>query len=120
MKKSEINFAIHLDENHLPLDIRWVASDLKEQGNCKSVLISLWDPKEQNTLKIDLWTKDMSVGEMKKFFHQTLLSLADSFERATGETKISADMRDFCQHFAEKMNLFHTHASDTPKPDNNP
>ena len=56
-------------------------------------------------MKIDLWTKEMKVDEMKKFFHQTFLALADTFERATGEDKMAGDMRDFCEYFAEKMKL---------------
>jgi len=42
---------------------------------------------------------------MKRFYHQTFVSMADSFERATNETSMAADMRDFAIHFAEKMDL---------------
>jgi len=68
-------------------------------------LLSLWDPNEKNTMKIDLWTKDMSIEEMKQFFHQSLLSMADTFEKATGENLICEDLRDYCYHFAEKMKI---------------
>lgn len=105
MKQSEINFKITLDENHIPVGIHWKATDGQENGKSGSVLISIWDPEEKNTFKIDLWTKEMTVEEMKKFFHQTFLSLADTFERATGEDKMAGDMRDFCEYFAEKMHL---------------
>ena len=105
MKTSEIKFTVKLDENNLPLSINWEADSMNEKSVCKSVLIALWDAQEQNTLKIDLWTKDMMVDEMKVFFHQTLVSMADTFKRATGEEKITEDLRDFCTHFAEKMNL---------------
>jgi gliding motility-associated protein GldC len=47
----------------------------------------------------------MSVDEMKRFFHQTLLTMADTFERATAENLICEDLRDYCYHFAEKMNI---------------
>jgi gliding motility-associated protein GldC len=60
---------------------------------------------ENNTLRMDLWTKDMLVDEMKQFYHQTLLSMADTLERATGEDKMAGDMRDFAQYFAEKLKL---------------
>ena len=105
MKTSEINFKVTLDENNLPLNIMWEANEAGEKSSCKSVMITLWDAKESNTLRIDLWTKDMLVDEMKIFFHQTLLSMADTLKRATGEEKIAEDMKDFCAHFAEKMNL---------------
>ena len=45
----------------------------------------------------------MRTDEMKQFFHQTLVSMADTLERATNEDKMAADMRDFCHHFAEKL-----------------
>jgi gliding motility-associated protein GldC len=105
MKKSEIKFAVTVDENNLPVKIDWSADDANEKSTSKSVMIALWDAKENNTLRIDLWTKDMMVDEMKIFYHQCLLSMADTFDRATGETEISKEMRGFAQHFAEKLNL---------------
>ncbi len=105
-KVSEIKVKIGLNENHLPIDMKWSASDGGvEDAKAKAFLLSLWDPNEKNTMKIDLWTKDMSVDEMKQFFHQTLLSLSDTFEKATGEKNICEDLRDYCYHFAEKMNI---------------
>lgn len=56
-------------------------------------------------MKIDLWTKDMSIEEMKQFFHQSLLTMADTFEKATGEKNICEDLRDYCYHFADKMKI---------------
>lgn len=105
MKKSEINFTVSLDENNLPEKIDWKATDGNEESSSKSVMISLWDAKENNTLRIDLWTKDMTVDEMKQFYHQSLLSMSDSFERATNESAIAKDMRGFAQYFGEKMEL---------------
>jgi gliding motility-associated protein GldC len=105
MKKSDIKFTITLDENNLPEKIDWSATDANEQSTSKSVMIALWDAKENNTLRIDLWTKDMMVDEMKQFYHQCLLSMADTFERATGEAEISKEMRGFANYFAEKLEL---------------
>ena len=105
MKTSEIKFTVKLDENKLPISIDWESTDEKEKSECKSIMISLWDKKESNTLRIDLWTKDMLVDEMKQFFHQTLVSMADTFQRATGETEIVGDMKDFSIYFADKMKL---------------
>ncbi len=105
MKKSEIVFTVTLDENNLPDKIDWHASDANEQSTSKAVMIALWDAKENNTLRIDLWTKDMIIDEMKQFYHQSLLSMADTFERATGEVEASKEMRSFAQHFAEKLKL---------------
>ncbi|HEY0030681.1 MAG TPA: gliding motility protein GldC [Bacteroidia bacterium] len=105
MKQSEILFKITLDDNNLPEKIDWSATEGKEQSSSKAVMIALWDAKENNTLRIDLWTKDMMVDEMKQFYHQCLLSMADTFDRATGETETAKEMRGFAQHFGEKMEL---------------
>ena len=86
--------------------MRWEAEGSNEDKSIASAfLLSLWDPNDKNTMKIDLWTKDMSVEEMKQFFHQSLLSMADTFEKATGENLICEDLRDYCYHFAEKMKI---------------
>ena len=105
-KKSEIKIEVELNENNLPVEMKWSAQDGQIHDNPASAfLLSIWDPKEKNTMKIDLWTKDMTIEEMKQFFHQTLLTLADTFEKSTGENLISEDLRDYCYHFAEKMNI---------------
>jgi gliding motility-associated protein GldC len=104
--KSEINFNIELDENRVPEKIQWSAQDgginLEET---KAFLLSVWDSKTQETLRIDLWTKEMPVDEMKLFFHQTLVAMADTYHRATGDEKMTDTMKDFCDYFAEKLSL---------------
>lgn len=105
-KTSEIKVQIGLNDNNLPIRMKWTATDGNiDNQEARAMLLSLWDPNEKNTMKIDLWTKDMSVEEMKQFFHQTLLTLSDTFEKATGEHKICEDLRDYCYHFADKMDI---------------
>lgn len=105
-RNSKIELSIDLNENNVPDTIKWTAqdSDVKDKQS-KAFLLSIWDAKEQNTLRIDLWTADLTVDEMKQFFHQSLLSMADTFEKATGEQNICEDLRDYCYHFADKMNI---------------
>lgn len=106
IKKSEIKITVSLDENSLPVEMNWTASDAGVNNEpCKALVLAFWNEKEQNTLRMDLWNKDMKIDEMKMFFHQTLLTLADTFEKATGEKNICEDLRDYCYHFAEKMNI---------------
>ena len=105
MKKSEIKFIVTLDNNKLPVQIDWSASDADEQSTTKAIMLSLWDAEAQNTLRIDLWTKDMMVDEMKQFYHQSLLSMADTLERATNEKEAAKAMRNFAQEFGEQMKL---------------
>lgn len=105
-KRSAISVKIGLNANNLPLEMHWSAEDGGiENAPAKAMMLSLWNPDDKNTMKIDLWTKDMSVEEMKQFFHQTLLTMADTFEKATGENLIAEDLRDYCYHFAEKMDI---------------
>ncbi|MGB1284435.1 MAG: gliding motility protein GldC [Polaribacter sp.] len=103
---SDIQFKVGLDENKVPEEIFWTAKDGGIDNDAsKAIMISVWDHQQKDTLRMDLWTKDMPVDEMKQFFHQTLVSMSDTFERATNDTKMSATMRDFCDYFAEKLDL---------------
>ncbi|GAL79214.1 gliding motility protein GldC [Algibacter lectus] len=68
-------------------------------------MLSVWDSKTQESLRIDLWTKDMPVDEMKVFFHQTLVAMSNTFNRATQDEKMTATMKDFCDYFAEKLEI---------------
>ena len=103
---SEIKFTVGLDENKIPEEISWSAEDGGiEESTSKALMISVWDHLQKDTLRMDLWTKDMPIDEMKQFFHQTLVSMANTFERATDDQKMSATMRDFCDYFAEKLEL---------------
>ncbi len=104
--KSEIRLTVELDENRVPEKLSWTAKDGGVNAEeAKAMLLSIWDSKAQETLRIDLWTKDMPVDEMKVFFHQTLVAMADTFHRATEDEKMTATMRDFCDYFAEKLEL---------------
>jgi gliding motility-associated protein GldC len=103
---SKIEFSIGLDENKIPEKLNWTA---QEEGitdkEAKALMISVWDSKSKETLRMDLWTKDMPIDEMKQFFHQTLLAMSNSFEKSTNDDKMAATMRDFCDYFAEKLHL---------------
>jgi gliding motility-associated protein GldC len=107
MKTAEIKLTIQLDDNNVPEQIVWESTDAqnKEAVAVKSLMLSVWDPNYQNAMRLDLWTKDMPVDEMKTFFYQTLMTMADTFERATGEKNIVEDLKDYCIHFAEKMEI---------------
>ena len=105
-KTSEIKFIVELDENRIPEKLSWTAQDGGVNAEeAKAMLMSVWDANAKETLRIDLWTKDMPVDEMKQFFHQTLVAMADTFQRATDDEKMADTMRDFCDYFAEKMEL---------------
>ena len=103
---SEIKFEIELDQNRVPEKLFWTAEDggvAKEEA--KAIMLAIWDSKAKETMRIDLWTKDMPVDEMKIFFHQTLVAMSDTFKRATDDEKMTNTMKDFCDYFAEKLEL---------------
>jgi len=104
--KSQIILNVELDENRVPEKLNWTAQDggITDE-DAKALMLSVWDSKAQESLRIDLWTKDMPVDEMKVFFHQTLVAMSNTFNRATQDEKMTATMKDFCDYFAEKLEL---------------
>lgn len=107
MKKSEIKFTVTLDEFKQPVSIDWQAEDSGIEGvkACKSLMIALWDEKEKSTLRIDLWTKEMMVNEMQRFFYESLNSMADTYMRATNDDSTAAELREFSLKFAKKASM---------------
>ena len=103
MKQSEIKFTIGLDENKVPEKIQWEATDSGMEGKkeCGATMLALWDTKENTTLRIDLWTKDMPVEDMKRFFYECFMSMADTYERATQDNENGGEIRKFSEWFAK-------------------
>lgn len=103
-KTSDIRFKIGLDERNVPLDIKWQASDSKndELRDCKSIMISIWDAVQKETLRIDLWTNEMTTDEMHSHYFQSLLSITESYVRATGNPIAMEDIKKFAQELAKK------------------
>ena len=103
---SKIELNVELDENRIPEKLSWTAQDGGiSNADAKAIFLSVWDSKAKESLRIDLWTKDMPVDEMKLFFHQTLVSMTQTFVRATQDEKMGATMKDFTDYFAEKLEL---------------
>lgn len=103
---SIIELKVELDENRIPEKLQWTAEDGGiTDAEAKAMMLSVWDANAQETLRIDLWTKDMPVDQMKVFFHQTLVAMSNTFNRATQDEKMTATMKDFCDYFAEKLEL---------------
>ena len=104
--KQILKFEIELDENHLPVNIEMMASDgVENESNIKALMISAWAAQTKETLRIDLWTKDMPVNEMFIMYHQTMMGMAISLEKATGHEKLAGALRDYCEFFAEQTKI---------------
>ncbi|MGB0869894.1 MAG: gliding motility protein GldC [Flavobacteriales bacterium] len=107
MKKEEIKFNISLDENNIPEKLSWMASDGASQPTpAEACIISIWDPKEENALRIDLWTKEMKMDAMKHLIHQTMATLGDTYLRATNDEKLAGEIKQFSEYFAKEAKLY--------------
>ena len=103
MRKTKITIDIELDENHVPEKMTWDAQDGGvENQETKAVMISVWDEKTSEALRIDLWTKDMPVDHMKRFYHQIIVSLGQTYLRATGEEDVAGWLEEVAEDFALK------------------
>jgi gliding motility-associated protein GldC len=105
-KESPISIRVQLDENKVPERIFWSAPDggvTNEEA--KAMLLSFWDGEQQETLRMDLWVKEMPLDQMQQFFHQTLLTMSDTYQRATEDVQMANALKDFCDFFAEQRQL---------------
>ena len=68
-------------------------------------MVSAWASETKETLRIDLWTKDMPVSEMFIMYHQTMMSMAATLEKSTGQSKLAAALRDYCDFFSEQTQI---------------
>lgn len=94
-----------MDENRVPDAIQWNATDSSAENaqKAKAMMISFWDSADKAALRIDLWTKDMMVDEMADFFYQTLMTMADTYGRATRYHDQVAELKDFAKDFYKKF-----------------
>ncbi|PZV83210.1 gliding motility-associated protein GldC [Algoriphagus aquaeductus] len=106
MKKSEIKFQVELDSNNLPKAILWDASDKEAEGmeSTKSISLNVWDNLNHSTLRIDLWTEDMSVVEMKRFYIDILGGMAQTILNSTGDEYMSEEMKELCDRLVKHVN----------------
>ena len=104
MTESSIQIQVSLDENKMPSEISWSAPDSAPENTrkAKAFLLSLWDGADKAALRIDLWTKNMMVDEMEDFFFQTLMTMADTYQRATRHDDLAAEMKNFARSFHQK------------------
>ncbi|MDH5397806.1 MAG: gliding motility protein GldC [Cyclobacteriaceae bacterium] len=105
MKKSEIKITIELDDKNIPEKINWEATD--RPGNVpsstKAFSLTLWDDQNKSTPRIDLWTKDMPVNEMKKYYIDCLGGLAQTLLSATGDEFMSSETHNLCEKLIEYL-----------------
>ncbi|MBX9891238.1 MAG: gliding motility protein GldC [Chitinophagaceae bacterium] len=105
MRKSTITVDVHLDEDKVPEQINWTATDSTADmmQQAKAMMLAFWDGADKSALRIDLWTKTMMVDEMADFYYQTMMGMADAFERATHNQELVREMKDFAKEFYNKF-----------------
>lgn len=101
MRKTHINIEVGLDDNQVPETLKWSAVDGGvENQETKAVLLSVWDDLNKEALRVDLWTKEMPMDDMKMFFHQIISAMANTYETATSEKEVATRIRAFAEEFA--------------------
>jgi gliding motility-associated protein GldC len=100
--KSNINLQVSLDK--MPETIEWNAPDggVPDLQKAKAFLLGIWDAEQKTAMRIDLWTKKMMVDEMNDFIYQSIFGMADTFARATRNTELAQEMKDFAKSFYKK------------------
>lgn len=103
MRESEIKFKILLDDQNIPEKIQWDATDKAPKGyeNTQAICVSLWDNAHNSTLKIDLWSKEMPLDDMKRFYVETIGGLAESLKNATGDETMVTEINDLCERLGK-------------------
>ena len=104
MNKSTITIDVQMDENRLPDTISWHASEttIQKEQLAKAFMLSFWDSADKAALRIDLWTKSMMIDEMTDFYYQTLMTMADTYGRATKNQEMVEEMKKFAKEFYKK------------------
>jgi gliding motility-associated protein GldC len=105
MAKSTISIDVELDNDRVPQAIQWQATESTASvpQQAKAVMLSLWDGADKAALRIDLWTQKMMVDEMGDFYYQTLMTMADTLERATKQTELVDGMKKYAKDFYAKF-----------------
>jgi gliding motility-associated protein GldC len=101
MRQSKITIDVALDEKNIPDSIVWKATDstVDEGQKARAMMLAFWDGADKSALRMDLWTKEMMVDEMADFYYQTMMTMADSFERATHQKELVDMMKNFAKDF---------------------
>ena len=108
MRTVSIKLEVTLDDQNIPQQIDWSSDDPPSKGTpaeAKAFFLSIFDKKQLETLKIDLWNTDFEVGEMNRMTYYTLKGLADTFYKATNNADLANHIARFAQFMGEEMGI---------------
>jgi gliding motility-associated protein GldC len=105
MRKSNIQFEVLLDEKNIPDSINWDATDNPNEGinETRAIHVAVWDNYNQGTMAIPLWTKDMEVFDMKRFYIEIMGGIADTLETATGDLHMTNQIHQLVQKLVKEL-----------------
>ncbi len=105
MQKSTITIDVFLDDQKVPEQINWNASDstAEQWQQAKALCLALWDGVEKSAMRIDLWTKNMMMDEMGEFYYQMIMTMADTLKRSTQQEALSEEMKNYAKDFHSKF-----------------
>lgn len=103
MNKSQIKVTVTLNDQNVPESIIWISSDTGPEARAaKAINLAFWDQQTDGTMKIDVWTPEMPIEDMKRFYISTIGAMADTYVTATGDEIMGAHFRDLCRQLMEK------------------
>lgn len=103
--ESEIRLKVGLDAHRNPVRLNWTAEEggIEPDREVKAFFLTTWDKKENNSMRMDLWTTEFMVEEMQAMVFQHLMSMADVVGRSTGDEKSAQSLRQFASELMKQM-----------------
>jgi gliding motility-associated protein GldC len=108
MNKKKIQIEVTFDEDNLPLSIDCFGDDIASENEAlssKTLFLGLFNKELKDTMKLSLWTKDMTMMEMDRFTYYTIRSITDMYQRATNNRALANEMERFAHYFGQKTEI---------------
>lgn len=102
MPKAHIDIRVELDEKRIPTRILWQSDEGPDPAmrETKALHLSCWDESQQQTLRLELWTQDLRIKEMKRFYIDMLGGMSQGILNATGDEYMSKCLHEVCEKLA--------------------
>jgi len=103
--KKEIKFVVELDKDNIPDKILWDAQDKDSPGLAptRAISLALWDQGQRNTMRIDLWDKEMPVEDMKRFMVDCLGGIAQNLLNSTGDEYMATQINELTDKLVKHL-----------------
>ena len=108
MSKKKIEIRVSFDEKNQPVNIECFGDDISSENEAlvsKTLFLGLFNREMKDTMKLSLWTKDMTMMEMDRFTYYTIRSITDMYLRATNNKALANEMERFAHYFGQKTEI---------------